>query len=124
VSGQALAAIVFWAVLLLVPMAVGVFAYRLGRMWPAQVVGLALLAYTVAVPFLLGHEPGYCHGQPDCPDPPGGDFLVVLIWMWLAAIGIAATVGGIFGDNSAPMADDQPERLFIGRARRPLPPRR
>jgi hypothetical protein len=32
--------------------------------------------------------------------------LVVLIWMWLAAICIAATVGGIFGDDRAPMEGD------------------
>jgi hypothetical protein len=105
VSGQAFSAIVFWAVLLLVPAAVGAVAYRLGRMWPALVSGVVLLAYTIALPFLIWHVLA-SYGQFD-DDRQAAGFMVGLVWVWLAAICIAATVGGIFGDDRAPMEDDR-----------------
>jgi predicted permease len=105
VSGDAFAAIIFWAVLLLVPVAVGVFAYRLGRMWPAQVSGLVLLAYSIALPFLIAHVLASYDQFDDHRQAAG--FMVGLAWMWLAAICIAATVGGIFGDDRAPMESDR-----------------
>jgi len=115
------------AFLLFNPFVVGLVAYRTGKLWPAGICLALLLIYTVlAVPLVLNAPPPeYCHGQTvDCPDPDTRGFAFALGFAWLIADCIAATIGGIFGDNSAPMADDQPARLFIGRGRRPLPPRR
>jgi hypothetical protein len=109
------------------PIVVGLIGYSTGRLWPATVCLGALLLYTLlAVPLVLdAPPPSYCHGQPDCPDPDTRGFVFVMGFVWLIADCIAAAVGGIYGDKSARAAEpDLPVRLFVGRARRPLPPRR
>jgi hypothetical protein len=104
--GHELQALGFWAIVLLVPIGVGALSYRLGRLWPAQVAGAVLLVYTIAIPFLIGHKPAYCRGQPDCPDPPAQAFMLVFGWLWLGTICICATIAGIFGDDRAPDEQD------------------
>jgi predicted permease len=102
VSRFTLETVAFWSVLLVIPLAAGGIAYRLGRLWLAQLAGIALLVYSVALPFLIGHE----LASSDLPDErSAAGFMLVLIWIWLAAICIAATLGGIFGDDRAPTED-------------------